>query len=543
MIKDLLKFLNSHGYEGQVILDNKLHIDITIGDRWLQLCCILPKEYPRVFPVISIVNTFYKEYMHLPHINGDRTICTLDPDIVSPNPDKPFQMTLEILNQAIKIIHDGLLGLNHGDYKEEFIQHWVRHQKNIPIVYVLLDSIPVKSTVLFYVVFNKKYYVASNFDALENFMKLQYSAKVQKLHVRKCLYFKSKTLKFTAPYPENNQEILEWIESVEYLNEYYEDSFSGEKLILFDFEGKLYGWQHTELQRLNGFRKHVPANLIFNRQDFLHKKISRFHAELICKNRVYSRGGDGTHLSDYKVTVIGCGSVGSYLIDSLLKLGITNFVLVDHQFLSLDNIGRHMCGFSHIDIPKVKAIKSAILNKFPFSNVEIHFENFHGLSNQEIASIENSDMIFICTADYGVEKNVFDMFKSNKLTTPIIFMWCEPYALGFHSVILRNNQIKWSQLFDVNGSFKYRVLENPQAFSKYDAGCRSTYMPYSGIDIQYYINSFIRANRSIFNNPHGRENYIFSQSGDLDVAKNQNYTLTDKWFHRASYTTLNIKVK
>lgn len=57
-------------------------------------------------------------------------------------------------------------------------------------------------------------------------------------------------------------------------------------------------------------------------------------------------------LRNESVTVIGCGSLGSEIADSIGKSGIGNITLIDNEPLKVHNIVRHVGGLSDVDIPK-----------------------------------------------------------------------------------------------------------------------------------------------------------------------------------------------
>ena len=45
-------------------------------------------------------------------------------------------------------------------------------------------------------------------------------------------------------------------------------------------------------------------------------------------------------LKDKKVLVFGCGGVGSYVIEGLVRTGVANFIIVDNDTVSKSNINR-----------------------------------------------------------------------------------------------------------------------------------------------------------------------------------------------------------
>lgn len=79
--------------------------------------------------------------------------------------------------------------------------------------------------------------------------------------------------------------------------------------------------------------------------------------ELLLNNSVCNR------LSNLKVLVVGCGGVGGYAIESLVRLGISNLTLVDHDDVDITNFNRQIIATnSNLNKSKVEAFKERILD-------------------------------------------------------------------------------------------------------------------------------------------------------------------------------------
>ena len=58
-------------------------------------------------------------------------------------------------------------------------------------------------------------------------------------------------------------------------------------------------------------------------------------------------------LNSAKVAIFGIGGVGSFVVEALVRAGITNFVLVDNDTISLTNLNRQLIA-THKTIGKYK---------------------------------------------------------------------------------------------------------------------------------------------------------------------------------------------
>jgi tRNA A37 threonylcarbamoyladenosine dehydratase len=82
-------------------------------------------------------------------------------------------------------------------------------------------------------------------------------------------------------------------------------------------------------------------------------------------------------LNKSKVAIFGIGGVGSYVVESLARSGIGNFVLVDKDVVDVTNINRQIIAtHKTIGRPKVEVAKERILDINPMAKVEVHQEFF-----------------------------------------------------------------------------------------------------------------------------------------------------------------------
>lgn len=77
-------------------------------------------------------------------------------------------------------------------------------------------------------------------------------------------------------------------------------------------------------------------------------------------------------LNNKTVLFVGLGSGGSFEVMELVKAGVGNFILVDHDRIEVVNVIRHTCGLSDLGRFKTKAIRDRILDKNPFAKVETY---------------------------------------------------------------------------------------------------------------------------------------------------------------------------
>ena len=86
-------------------------------------------------------------------------------------------------------------------------------------------------------------------------------------------------------------------------------------------------------------------------------------------------------LKNSHVTVCGCGGVGSYVIEALVRAGIGNITIIDNDIIDISNINRQlMADFTVIGQPKVEVERERLLKINPKLNISI-FQEFIDKSN------------------------------------------------------------------------------------------------------------------------------------------------------------------
>lgn len=82
-------------------------------------------------------------------------------------------------------------------------------------------------------------------------------------------------------------------------------------------------------------------------------------------------------LNNAKVAVFGIGGVGSFVVEGLVRAGVGNFILVDHDKISLTNLNRQIhANHNTVGEYKVDEMKKRILEINPNAKVQI-FKEFY----------------------------------------------------------------------------------------------------------------------------------------------------------------------
>lgn len=123
-------------------------------------------------------------------------------------------------------------------------------------------------------------------------------------------------------------------------------------------------------------------------------------------------------LNQSNVAIFGIGGVGSFVVEGLARAGVQNFILVDHDKISLTNINRQIhANHKTIGDYKVDSMKQRVLEINPNANVEVHKEFFMPDSKSNILS---QKIDYIVDAVDTVTAKIELIVQAKKLEIPII---------------------------------------------------------------------------------------------------------------------------
>lgn len=537
-LKEIQAYLEENKL-GCVYIENPngdyLFVDIDVKGETIRLKCMFPISFPYTFPKIYMLKEFYEKYKPLPHISefgDDKFVCTFDSNIVFPNINKPKEITLECINKAKKIIIDGIEGNNKEDFKNEFSSYWEMSSK----MHAELIFTPIEETTeLYCCILNENLLVLSNSkEKLINYLMYSKGVKLKSYEFYLALYIPLEE-NWTPEFPINNRDIFNILKNERYYREYikYLRNNTDKQIIVFSQKNNnmcLGGWIHKKRSIPNGFRlNHIIPEYIYG-MIYGEDEINKFSVSLLNHKRLYERGGDGNVRDDLKVSITGCGSIGSTLTKVLVDLGVKSFLLIDNDIITSDNIARHFCGAKYIGKKKVVSIKEELLNHYPDINIEILDEDIFLALDKKIESFNQCDFNFLVVGNIPIEHKLISMFVDGYIEKPLIIIWVEPYLMGGHVVILQKRQsdiIK--RLFREDFSYYQNVLLDGDRYVKRESGCGSTFLPYSAFEIQIFINTIMDyINKNIFEK-NNKNNYILSWCGRLDVARKNRMKISPQW--------------
>ena len=484
-----VEYLQSQKYTVE-LEDEKIKIFTNIEGVNVVLWCSLGDYFPYEIPEIFLDKDSSKKLSKIPHLYTDNSLCIFDKSKVIPNFNEPQQLVKETIEESITVIQKGLTGENKKDFVDEFLEYWSTKRKLKAQMFV--ENVSEGKRI--HCCFNKEeVIIADSSQRLKEIFKAITGKVLTDDKIFEGLFIPLKGDDIEN-IPRTDIEIVKMIERYsEYeklYNSFMQKNIKRTVLIAFNqiVSGKnmIAGWIHQGPGIPKGFRKgHVDLKVAFAISE---EKGAAVKIENCHQNRLFTRGGDGVMSPWKRVGIIGCGSVGSFIAEALKLSGVEKYVLVDNERLEYENIARHSCGYNGVPFTKACNVGVSLQQWNPNIIFDSHVENAHGFVENKSEVINECDIVFVAVASAAVEHHVNKLILENKITVPVVFVWTEPYSLGGHAVLVKKPQDLYEEIFD-SSTFEYRysIVKNGTEYLKREAGCQSTYMPYSGFLLQQFI--------------------------------------------------------
>jgi hypothetical protein len=489
----------------------EIDTEILYDDKLLSIVLhvIFTNQFPLDLPKIHLSPDTFEKTKYIPHIDNNRLVCTFDTEVVSTNSDEPAGIVYACIRKSKNIILDGLSGSNQSDFNDEFKAYWeekYEEEKYLPIsILSLMDRIESEGS-LKLICLKKSLriynYVLHNSDEIskrfKSFLK-SYDIEYQEVDV----YYLKDFPNILPPFELKNRDILNLVQSAgnESLKKFKAFLNKGEfpKLVVCEkyFGDKVYlfGWFHKYIDtNKKGFRPGYLDNFkafsIFN----ANKNVDRITTDVFTKERLQNRTSGNIKKLEKSFLIAGVGSIGSNLVYFLNSMDTPELRLVDDDRIKLENIQRHLLGFEYVGDYKTKAIKDYLLKKNPLQKVSTKETSIVDIVTNNVNYFNYVDYAFIAIGNSNIDNWICESIKEGIIKKPVFIIWVEPYLCGGHCIFLHPSNPLANKYFD-NGFFKFNVIDlieyksGNKNLSLREAGCQTTYIPYSGANVISFLSA------------------------------------------------------
>lgn len=470
------------------------HFTLRVGELEFQLIMKLPDDFPRSLPKVILEQPsqhgLYGKFHD--HVNWEGDLCYIDKgvEIFVDESASLSNIIKEVVERVGKTLNESLKG-DLTNFFDEFEGYW-RGIHEIRSVH-LLDSIGCNYEVLSATVCNKRNIRKIYKEPLEK----SYGFIEAKEATRLGLVFHIPL----APrsFPPTPKCLLD----VEYVRGLFNQAHDEETFCAAQQVGKI-----TRNRKRKARSRFIPQHfgLLFSmprpsggrslwgvevkgrsRTSFLTKSVTeKWQVTPLRVKRHYpeyliERGG--SDLQSVSVAIVGCGAVGSRVVELLIQAGVQKLTLVDNDNLSEENIYRHLLGGAYTGFPKVNGLMHHLSYRFP--KVRLTAENCSREEWIKKNELNDFDLVIDATGDITGMRALNDyMFKLNN-PIPVIYTFVEPYSLGGHALFVPGDEQGCLNCFITADQKGPRVncllLEPYQVISKDMLGC-SSFVPFTATD-------------------------------------------------------------
>ncbi|GAA6213262.1 hypothetical protein NBRC116602_30030 [Hyphomicrobiales bacterium 4NK60-0047b] len=117
-------------------------------------------------------------------------------------------------------------------------------------------------------------------------------------------------------------------------------------------------------------------------------------------------------LGEVNVLIVGCGSVGSYMAEKLIRAGVGEMTLIDPDEVESHNLTRTTYKYNDIGTLKVEALSAHLKAINPWCSSKVESEKFEAVSKQKIKDYVQASSLIICGADDKVTQGILNRIAS-----------------------------------------------------------------------------------------------------------------------------------
>lgn len=543
MTEDLLRHyrdvLAHEGYQVEVGPSNTLNIALQIQEQEIDVECTLPETFPYQFPLIRLserASALCAEFAH--RFEGDY-LCLFSQADARPGFRYPDQLLLATVKKAEVVLTDGFVGDNTAEFEKEILEYW---NKKTVSEFRAFSEFPAQISQFCAYYIKEKYFVLaenkSHLDAVvANIFHDQSQSKPLEfgLHIPLSRGFTSHDVTTEKELwkviserttSKERQMIHGRMRAMHNRCKLFVVSFPAE-----DGQRIFLGWVSTGIKSLPGFRKdHISPFTYWGMQS--NGQLCKILATMVtnCSQEyLYQRGGYGFDRRLESATIVGCGSVGSELAVELSSMGTSQFLLIDNEDLSTDNIARHVCGYDFVGLNKAHAMKFFLQHANPNIKCEAFVNSAFQEVIQQVERINQTQCVFVAVGDIAIEAFILKLAEDGKINCPLIIAWVEPRCYAGHLIYITKPKGALDALIDP-ATLTYRntvIQEN--SFVKHVPGCSTGYIPYSGLDVKQFISRSLHELAILREYPQLQGNYHYIWVGEISEARRQNIRISDDY--------------
>ena len=511
--------------------------------------CELPEFFPYVFPIVRLSEESRKTFRGIPHIIKDNSLCLFNSADAQPNFLAPRELILSTLRKAEEVLRKGQSGENEDDFQVEILNYWGKDNRYDIRFFSPLPSNPSRIYVSYAKDSFQPFYIATTNKSDNESLFKHISYKDLETTPEKGIFipltsgFSSHDVSTEKKMwsvieqrtsTQTKRKIIAELSSIDpHIQHFFIVSFPDQNQ-----DNVLVAWRGSSMSRLDGFRRgHISPFLYWNMQQETGAQIIKASVTPCMQPHLFYRGSYGYEFRFRSAAIVGCGSVGSHLAKMLSSMGTDKFLLIDKETLEVNNIARHVCGFSEVGLPKACALKLHLEQQNPNVYCDVYQQDAFSEVKRRSEEINQCDALFIAVGELPLEAYILNLAIQGIITVPIVITWVEPRCYAAHLVYIKQYECAFEKLV-CRETMTYRdsVICDASEFVLHESGCQSGFVPYSGLDVQNYLSVCLHMLSRIGHQDSIQGNYHMIWIGELSEARRNKITINPDYSNSKDYS-------
>ncbi len=529
------------------VSDSMIPVFIGISEKWEQ-------------ELVDIYIENYKSFPYIPHVDVKGKICLFDLEGVLIDTNL-CGLLHQCVNRAIMVLSDGLSGRNKEDFIKEFDLYWcqlpakrnikcvIPAEPKIQIIKYVEEKVAPRRKNEKYAAYIKRMEGNELFAAVDTDAFSTWSiSEAQKNGIYFYLYAKSYV------YPPDPRILLnfEFINNLLRLvaaDEYKRALHKAASDKLFIFQIEQPNGMKTCFGVLIKNAVVLEDNGFYNIKETASTKMYPLSIQRIDKSYLMNRiTSPAISLTEKKCLLIGCGSIGGYLVNELIKFGFESITLVDEDLLMAENVFRHFLGIEYIGQYKAGALVRYFRKNIPHLTLNSIDDNIRDLIEDGSIDLAEYDFIISATGNHNINRWINKTVYTQKIKAPVFYVWNEPLDLGCHVAVVKSTRTGCYECFFKRDEKSQELYDSTaycspgQNVTKNFTGCGGSFIPYgSTISLKSTVLCMDWINRII----DGRccDNVLVSLKGDGYYFVKADFKMSTMYTQQSNHLNVTIGSK
>ncbi|QSX05592.1 ThiF family adenylyltransferase [Sedimentibacter sp. zth1] len=466
--------------------------EISVLDMWIPVIIGIPYNWK-----LDLMDVYVEDkdnFPFIPHIDTKGKVCLFDLEgiLIDPNLCGLLNQCIE---RAIHVISDGLTGKNRSDFLKEFDLYWcqlpgiraikfsVPHEKQMQIIHYAEKRGKQRSKESY-----AKYLQRTNRTGLFGTANHLDFTTWNILDTRKngiYVYIQAKT--YIMPPDARKKLGIDYINSLLCLADSHTffsvvSKVGNDKVLLFEVRQPNNIKICIGVMIRNGIFSKTEDDKIYVKSYSILQPLS---VRRVDKKYLMSRTSDECNiLQAKKYLMIGCGSIGGYVLNEMVKSGCEDITLVDSDLLKEENVFRHLLGIEYVDEYKAEALTNYFGKNISGIRLKPLDGEIENLVYDGDVDLSDYDIIISAVGNNNVNRWLNGYLCENALEISVIYAWNEPLDIGCHVAYIRishegcyecffGRDYKTQELYDMTA-----YCERGQQITKNLSGCGGSFIPY-----------------------------------------------------------------